>query len=241
MAPGLSIFFPAYNDSGTIASLVIEARVTAQKLTQDFEVIVVNDGSADHTAEILDVLARTYPEVRVIHHPQNRGYGGALRSGFSGSTKELIFYTDGDAQYDPSELALLWPRMVDGVDVVNGYKISRSDPMHRIIIGRVYHHTVKLLFGLKVRDVDCDFRLLRRSVFDRIALEHNSGVICLELMKKLTDAGCVIAEVPVHHYHRAFGKSQFFNFPRLRHTAQDVLKLWIKLVVVGAHRKKAGA
>jgi len=238
MAPSLSIFFPAYNDSGTIASLVIEARVTAQKLTQDFEVIVVNDGSADHTAEILDELARTYPEVRVIHHPKNRGYGGALRSGFSGSTKEFIFYTDGDAQYDPSELAVLWPRMVDGVDVVNGYKISRSDPMHRIIIGRVYHHTVKLLFGLKVRDVDCDFRLLRRSVFDRISLEHNSGVICLELMKKLTDAGCVIAEVPVHHYHRAFGKSQFFNFPRLWHTAQDVLKLWVKLVVVGAHRKQ---
>jgi glycosyltransferase involved in cell wall biosynthesis len=241
MAPGLSIFFPAYNDSGTIASLVIEARATAQKLTQDFEVIVVNDGSADHTAEIVDELARTYPEVRVIHHPKNRGYGGALRSGFAGSTKDFIFYTDGDAQYDPSELELLWPRMVDGVDVVNGYKISRSDPMHRIIIGRVYHHTVKLLFGLKVRDVDCDFRLLRRSVFDRISLEHNSGVICLELMKKLTDAGCVIAEVPVHHYHRAFGKSQFFNFPRLWHTAQDVLKLWVKLVVVGAHRKKAGA
>jgi len=238
MAPGLSIFFPAYNDSGTIASLVIEARVTAQKLTQDFEIIVVNDGSADHTADIVDELARTYPEVRAIHHPKNRGYGGALRSGFSGSTKEFIFYTDGDAQYDPSELELLWPRMVDGVDVVNGYKISRSDPMHRIIIGRVYHHTVKLLFGLKVRDVDCDFRLLRRSVFDRISLEHNSGVICLELMKKLTDAGCVIAEVPVHHYHRAFGKSQFFNFPRLWHTAQDVLKLWIKLVVVGVHRKK---
>ncbi len=241
MSPGLSIFFPAYNDSGTIASLVIEARVTAQKLTRDFEIIVVNDGSADHTAEIVDELARTYPEVRVIHHPENRGYGGALRSGFSGSTKEFIFYTDGDAQYDPAELVLLWPRMVDGVDVVNGYKISRSDPMHRIIIGRVYHHTVKLLFGLKVRDVDCDFRLLRRSVFDRISLEHNSGVICLELMKKLTDAGCVIAEVPVHHYHRAFGKSQFFNFPRLWHTAQDVLKLWIKLVVVGAHRNKAGA
>lgn len=238
MAPGLSIFFPAYNDSGTIASLVIEARVTAQKLTQDFEIIVVNDGSEDHTAEIVDELARTYPEVRVIHHPKNRGYGGALRSGFSGATKELIFYTDGDAQYDPAELELLWPRMVDGVDVVNGYKISRSDPMHRIIIGRVYHHTVKLLFGLKVRDVDCDFRLLRRSVFDRISLEHNSGVICLELMKKLTDAECVIAEVPVHHYHRVFGKSQFFNFPRLWHTAQDVLKLWYKLVVVGAHRKQ---
>lgn len=240
-APGLSIFFPAYNDSGTIASLVITARATAQKLTDDFEVIVVNDGSADHTAEIADELAHTYPEVRVIHHPKNRGYGGALRSGFAGATKDLIFYTDGDAQYDPAELEALWPRMVDGVDVVNGYKISRSDPMHRIIIGRVYHHTVKLLFGLKVRDVDCDFRLLRRSVFDRIQLEHNSGVICLELMKKLTDAGCRIAEVPVHHYHRAFGKSQFFNVPLLWHTAQDVFKLWVKLVIVGRHRKQAGA
>ena len=235
--PGLSIFFPAYNDSGTIASLVIEARSAARKLTADFEIIVVNDGSADHTAEIVDELVRTYPEVRTIHHPTNRGYGGALRSGFSGSRKELIFYTDGDAQYDPAEMATLWSRMAPGVDVVNGYKISRSDPLHRIIIGRIYHHTVKLLFGLKVRDVDCDFRLIRRSVFDRITLEHNSGVICLELMKKLTDARCRIEEVPVHHYHRAFGKSQFFNFPRLWRTAIDLIKLWIKLVIVGAHRK----
>ena len=239
--PSLSIFFPAYNDSGTIASLVITARATAQKLTDDFEVIVVNDGSADHTAEIANELAHTYPEVRVVHHPKNRGYGGALRSGFATSTKDLIFYTDGDAQYDPAELEALWPKMVAGVDIVNGYKISRSDPMHRIIIGRVYHHTVKLLFGLTVRDVDCDFRLIRRSVFDRVQLEHNSGVICLELMKKITDAGFRIAEVPVHHYHRAFGKSQFFNFRRLWHTAQDILKLWFKLVIVGAHRKQAGA
>lgn len=235
--PGLSIFFPAYNDSGTIASLVITARAAAQKLTPDFEVIVVNDGSADHTAEILDELEHSYPEVRAIHHPKNRGYGGALRSGFASARKEFIFYTDGDAQYDPAEVTLLWEKMGPGVDVVNGYKISRSDPMHRIIIGRIYHHTVKLLFGLKVRDVDCDFRLIRRSVFDRITLEHNSGVICLELMKKLTDAQCRIEEVPVHHYHRAFGKSQFFNFPRLWRTAIDVFKLWVKLVIVREHRR----
>jgi glycosyltransferase involved in cell wall biosynthesis len=235
-APSLSIFFPAYNDSGTIASLVITARAVAQTLTPHFEIIVVNDGSADRTAEIADELAHTYPEVRVIHHPKNRGYGGALRSGFSGARYDWIFYTDGDAQYDPAELQALWPKMGPGVDVVNGYKISRSDPIHRIIIGRIYHHTVKLLFGLKVRDVDCDFRLIRRSVFDRITLEHNSGVICLELMKKLTDAGCYIEEVPVHHYHRAFGKSQFFNFPRLFHTARDIVKLWVRLVVVRAHR-----
>lgn len=241
MAQGLSIFFPAYNDSGTIASLVITARASAQKLTDDFEILIINDGSADHTADIADELAHTYPEVRVIHHPVNRGYGGALRSGFSEARKDFVFYTDGDAQYDPAEMELLWPKMVDGVDVVNGYKISRSDPMHRIIIGRVYHHTVKILFGLSVRDVDCDFRLIRRTVFDRITLEHNSGVICLELMKKLTDAGCRIAEVPVHHYHRAFGKSQFFNVPRLVHTLQDVFKLWVRLVIVGAHRKRPAA
>ena len=109
---------------------------------------------------------------------------------------------------------------------MNGYKISRSDPLHRIVIGRIYHHTVKLLFGLKVRDVDCDFRLMRRSIFDTVHLEKNSGVICLEMMKKIQDAGFRIAEVPVHHYHRAYGKSQFFNFRRLvsdRHRCDEAV------------------
>jgi glycosyltransferase involved in cell wall biosynthesis len=238
---GLSIFFPAYNDGGTIASLVIEARKTAERLTSDFEIIVVNDGSADMTAEIADELASTYPEVRVVHHQKNRGYGGALRSGFASAQKEFVFYTDGDAQYDPTELAALWAAMRDDVDLVNGYKISRSDPLHRIVIGRIYHHTVKLLFGLKVRDVDCDFRLMRRAIFERVTLEHNSGVICLEMMKKIQDAGFRIAEVPVHHYHRAFGRSQFFNFRRLARTAVDVGALWWRLVVLGRHRRTAQA
>jgi glycosyltransferase involved in cell wall biosynthesis len=235
---GLTIFFPAYNDSGTIASLVIAARKTARQLTSNFEIVVVNDGSVDGTPEIADELAGTYPEVRVVHHVKNRGYGGALRSGFEHARKDLIFYTDGDAQYDPGELQMLWPRMTDGVDLVNGYKISRSDPLHRIVIGRVYHYTVKTLFGLKVRDVDCDFRLIRRAVFDRVSLEHNSGVICLELMKKIQDAGFRIAEVPVHHYYRAFGKSQFFNVRRLFRTAVDVARLWVQLVVLGRHRRR---
>ncbi len=234
---GLSIFFPAYNDSGTIASLVITARRTAQALTSDFEILVVNDGSSDATADIADELARTYPEVHVIHHARNRGYGGALRSGFAGATKELIFYTDGDAQYDPAELAVLWDRMADDVDLVNGYKISRSDPLHRILIGKIYHHTVRLLFGLSVRDIDCDFRLMRRSIFDRVHLEKNSGVICLEMLKKIQDAGFRIGEVPVHHYHRTFGKSQFFNFRRIGRTAIDVAKLWVELVIMGRHRQ----
>jgi len=234
-APGLSIFFPAYNDSGTIASLVISARQAAATLTNNFEVIVVNDGSADRTAQIIDELARTYPEVKVVHHARNRGYGAALRSGFAAATRELVFYTDGDAQYDPSEMAILWRALRGDVDLVNGYKISRSDPMHRIVIGRIYHHTVKLLFGLRIRDVDCDFRLMRRSIFDRVSLERSSGVICLEMMKKIQDAGFTVAEVPVHHYHRVYGKSQFFNFRRLFKTAIDVAALWFALVIRKEH------
>ena len=235
--PSLSVFFPAYNDSATIASLVITAVQSASKLTPDYEVIVVNDGSSDSTSRILAELARVYPHVRVVTHSVNRGYGGALRSGFETASKEVIFYTDGDAQYDPSELELLWRKMAPGVDLVNGYKISRSDPWHRIVIGRIYHHTVKIMFGLRVRDVDCDFRLLRRSIFDRVRLEKNSGVICLEMMKKIQDAGFKIVEVPVHHYHRAHGQSQFFNFRRVIRTGVDVFKLWHALVVRQTHRQ----
>ena len=231
--PGLSVFFPACNDAATIPSLVIAAVQTASRLTSDFEVLVINDGSTDATAAVADELARLYPQVRVIHHERNRGYGGALRSGFAAATKELIFYTDGDAQYDPREMERLWARIDEGVDVVNGYKISRSDPLHRIFIGRVYHHTVKRLFGLEMRDVDCDFRLIRRAVFDRVRLEKSSGVICLEMMKKIQDAGFRIVQVPVHHYHRAHGKSQFFNFRRLARTAVDVFRLWRELVLKG--------
>jgi hypothetical protein len=116
--------------------------------------------------------------------------------------------------------------------------VSRSDPAHRIVIGRIYHWTVKILFGLRVRDVDCDFRLMRRAIFDRVHLEHNSGVICVEMMKKIQDAGFHIAEVPVHHYHRAFGKSQFFNFPRLFRTGLGLSRLWVDLVVFGRHRRQ---
>jgi glycosyltransferase involved in cell wall biosynthesis len=235
----LSVFFPAYNDSGTIASLVIRAVQVAGTLASDFEVIVVDDGSRDATPLILDELAGQYPgRVRIVHHATNRGYGGALRTGFATATKDLVFYTDGDAQYDPAEMALLWQQLTADVDWVNGYKISRSDPLHRIVIGRMYHHVVKRLFGLRVRDVDCDFRLMRRRIFDVVRLEKNSGVICLEMMKKFQDAGFKVAEVPVHHYHRTHGKSQFFNFPRIVRTGVDVLKLWWCLVVRKEHLKR---
>ena len=227
----ISAFFPAYNDAGTISSMVISVLLTLRELTDDYEVIVVNDGSQDHTAAVLDELARIYPdEVRIIHHPQIRGYGGALRTGFYSATRDWIFYTDGDAQYDPRELKNLAALISDEVDFINGWKIERQDPLHRIIIGRIYQYTIKLAFGLKLKDVDCDFRLMRREVFDDIALTSDSGVICVELMKKVQDAGFRLTETPVHHFHRAYGKSQFFRFRRLAQVARDLTGLWYRLV-----------
>ncbi len=227
----ISAFFPAYNDAGTITSMVITVLLTLRELTDDYEVIVVNDGSQDHTAAVLDELARVYPnEVRIIHHPQNRGYGGALRTGFYSAAKDWIFYTDGDAQYDPRELANLAALVSDDVDFINGWKIERNDPFHRILIGRIYQIIIKAAFGLHLRDVDCDFRLMRREVFERVHLEADSGVICVELMKKTQDAGFRLTETPVHHFHRAYGKSQFFRFRRLAQVARDLTKLWYRLV-----------
>jgi glycosyltransferase involved in cell wall biosynthesis len=228
--PGLSIFFPAYNDAGTIASLVLLADMTARTLTDDHEVIVVDDGSPDHTGELLDEMARSFPWLKVVHHETNRGYGGALRTGFATASKELVFYTDGDAQYDPRELATLWRALSPETDFVNGYKISRNDPLHRIVVGRLYHWFVKTAFGLRLRDVDCDFRLMRRGIFERVHLTRSSGVICVELMKKVQDQGYRVAEVPVRHYHRSYGKSQFFNFPRVARTLVDLARLWVELV-----------
>jgi len=233
----ITAFFPAYNDGGTIPSMVLTALLALRQVTDDYEVVVVNDGSADYTAAVLEELASRYPELRVIHHPQNRGYGGALRSGFAAATKEWVFYTDGDAQYNPLELTALVAALDEGVDVVNGYKIARHDPLSRRIIGRLYHHIVRLAFGFKLRDVDCDFRLIRRSIFDEIELESNTGTICLEMVKKFQDAGCVFVEVPVHHYHRQYGISQFFNWRRLLRTAQQLWMLWWKLVVRKEHVK----
>ncbi|MCA9961086.1 MAG: glycosyltransferase family 2 protein [Anaerolineales bacterium] len=235
----ISAFFPAYNDAGTIPSMVITVLLTLRELTDDYEIIIINDGSKDNTAVLLDELARIYPnEVRVVHHQKNRGYGGALRSGFAHATKEWIFYTDGDAQYDPRELKNLAQLASDDVDFINGWKIERHDPLHRIIIGRLYQYFIKLVFRLKLKDVDCDFRLMRRSIFDKVELTADSGVICVEMMKKVQDAGFRLAETPVHHFHRAYGKSQFFNFRRLARVAYDLSKLWVRLVLHKEHLQR---
>ena len=215
--------------------MVVMAVTVLEELTDDYEVIVVNDGSGDYTAVVLERVEAAFKQVRIIHHDGNKGYGGALRTGFATATKEWVFYTDGDAQYDVQDLRTLYAQMGDGVDMVQGYKISRNDPWYRKVIGRVYHHVVRIAFGLRMRDVDCDFRLIRRSVFDKVHLTRSSGVICVEMMKKIQDNGFRIVEAPVSHYHRAYGGSQFFNFRRIWKTGIDLIRLWRELVIRKEH------
>jgi glycosyltransferase involved in cell wall biosynthesis len=227
----LTIFFPCYTDAATIGSLVAASDTVASELTDDYEIIVVDDGSTDSSRELLDGLRRRFPCLRVVLHETNRGYGAALRSGFAHATKELVFYTDGDGQYDVFELRKLWPSMQEGVDVVNGYKIARSDPAYRMLIGALYAWLTRQLFQFHVRDIDCDFRVIRRRVFDTITLRHSTGVICLELVKKLELAGYRFVDFPVHHYHRSHGRSQFFRFGRLLRTGVNIGRLWWELMV----------
>ena len=229
----VSIFYPCYNDWGTMGSMVLLTRRTAEALGLDYDITIVDDGSQPHTRELLEELERRLGErLHVVRHETNRGYGGALRSGIAAATGDWIFYTDGDAQYDVRELDRLIAQANDSVDVVQGYKVTRHDPLHRIVIGRIYHWIVKTAFGLPLRDVDCDFRLMRRSIFDRITLTSNSGVICAEMMTKLHRAGCRFVEVPVHHYDRHHGVSQFFNVRRIARVVWQLGGLWWRLVVL---------
>jgi glycosyltransferase involved in cell wall biosynthesis len=229
----VSVFFPCYNDEATIARMVEVAVATLARIgVSDAEVIVVNDGSSDRSAAILGDLVTREPLLRVVTHERNRGYGGALLSGFAASTKQWVFYTDGDGQFDPSELELLAQRASDHVDVVQGYKLRRADGVLRTVIGRVYHRFVKFMFGLHIRDTDCDFRLIRHEALDRVTLVHTTGVICVELVRKLQDSGARFTEVGVHHYRRVHGTSEFFRLGAIARTLRDLAGLWVQMVVL---------
>lgn len=228
----LSVFFPCFNDAPTIAGLVRTVTATLESLGIAHEVIVVNDGSSDGSLAVLEELRAEIPVLRTVDHGVNRGYGAALRSGFAAARGEWVFYTDGDGQYDPAEVEQLIAQVDGGVDVVQGWKLGRNDSALRAVIGRVYHHTVRLLFGLPVRDTDCDFRLIRSSALERVALRHSSGVICVEMLHKLDRAGARFTEVGVHHYARPFGRSQFFRVGRVARSLLDVALLWVNLVVL---------
>jgi glycosyltransferase involved in cell wall biosynthesis len=226
----LTAFFPAYNDQHTIEGIVRTVASEMQKVTDDFEVLVVNDGSHDHTGQILDSLAARLPFLRVIHHERNLGYGAALITGFKNSRKDVIFYTDGDGQYDVREIHTLLGELGPNIDLVNGYKVKRADAWYRIWIGEAYRRSMRAAFGLSIRDVDCDFRLFRRRIFEKISLESRSGVICVEMAKKFEQAGFRMAEVPVSHYPRLHGRSEFFRIRHLLHTLRGLLKIWWTMV-----------
>lgn len=231
-SPSISVFFPCYNDAKTIGGLVKDALDTLSKIAKDYEVIVVNDGSADKSAEVLGQLSKKYKHLNVITHEKNRGYGGALRSGFTNASKDLIFYTDGDAQYDVKELPLLLSLMTPDVNFVNGIKMRRGDAEYRVIFGNLHKFVNRWLFWLPIYDVDCDFRLIRKDIVRKLNLKSNSGSICIELAKKAERAGGVFRQVSVHHYDRKYGQSQFFRPRKILATYWDILLLWIRLMVI---------
>jgi glycosyltransferase involved in cell wall biosynthesis len=228
----ISAFFPCFNDEATIGSMVNLAYSAIERVGAIGEVIVIDDGSTDGSAQVLKELANVHPELRIVTHEHNRGYGGALLSGFAEATFQWVFYTDGDGQFDPAELKLLVRAAGDDVDVVQGYKVRRADSVVRRVVGRIYQRFVAVLFGLRVRDIDCDFRLIRTAALDRIRLMRTSGVVCVELVRKLQDSGARFVEVPVHHYPRAHGQSQFFRPARVFSSLVDLAGLWVRLVVL---------
>ena len=241
MRPSISAFFPCYNDSNTIGDLVTEAERQLQQLTDDYEIIVVNDGSSDNSAEVLRTLAAAMPRLRVVTHERNRGYGGALRSGFAAATKELVFYTDGDGQYDVRELPILVMLLTDDTDFVNGIKMRRQDPTYRIHAGNLHRFFMRWLFWLPIDDVDCDFRLVRRRIVDGIELHSTSGSICVELVKHAQRAGAQFREVSVHHYARRYGQSEFFKPGKILSTYLHLAGMWLELMVLDKIRQKPSA
>ena len=230
---------PAYNEEPNLPVLFEGLRDILERHGLAYEIIVVNDASTDDSATVLTRLQAEVPSLRIVTHETNRGYGGALTSGFLSATKDYVFYTDGDGQYDPAEITLLAGLMRPGVDVVNGYKISRQDPWYRQVIGSLYQHTTRVMFSFPIRDVDCDFRLLRRSVFECIDLESRDGAICIELVRKLSDSGFRMIETPVHHYARAYGTSQFFKPARIVRALRGVAGWYVKLVLLRQQRRRA--
>jgi len=206
--PQLSYFFPAHNEDANLEGLVAEALEMLPSIADAFEIIAVNDGSTDRTAEIADRLASEHPDVvRTVHHRVNRGYGEALRSGFAAARFGLIAFTDGDRQFRVADLGRLTARLEadDQPDVVAGYRIRRADPVVRIVYARTYKLANRLLFGLRVRDVDCACKLFRREALEGIRVESGGAFFSAELLIKVRAADRTVVEVGVPHYPRTAG------------------------------------
>lgn len=200
----LTVSLPAYNEAENIGLMIDLARAKVAPLVDDLEIIVVNDGSSDQTASIVRQLSAEDPRVRLIDHTVNMGYGAAVRDGIWAATKELIFVTDSDRQFDLGELAHLLPRIAQA-DMVAGYRYARSDPWHRRLFGHGWSWLVNLLFGYTARDIDCAFKLFRHQIIETIRVDSGGAMFSAEFLVRAKRAGFRIIEEPVSHYPRVAG------------------------------------
>jgi len=220
----ITVFFPCYNEQDNVVRVAEQALRVVESLQADYEIIIVDDGSSDDTGRIADQFAAGHDRVRVIHHEGNRGYGAALQSGFRAATKELVFYTDGDGQFDIGEMPSLLPLMQE-YDIVSGYRMNRRDNLLRTLAGHLWTMTNNLLFSLKMHDIDCAFKLYRRAIFDTIKMESTGALIDTEILARAARKGYRIAEKGVHHYPRTAGRPTGANPGVVLRAFKELLKL----------------
>jgi len=206
----ISVFFPCYNEQENVRRTVEKALDVLGQLNRDFEIIIVDDGSSDDTGRIADEVAGRDSRVKVVRHPDNLGYGAALQSGFAAATKELVFYTDGDGQFDISEMPPLLPLMAE-YDIVSCYRLNRRDSIVRKINGWCWTKLVCLLFGLKIRDIDWAFKLYKREIFEGLSLSSKGALIDTEILARAARRGARMTQKAVHHYPRTAGSSTGAN------------------------------
>jgi glycosyltransferase involved in cell wall biosynthesis len=219
---GVSAFLPCHNEEGNVERVVGAVVRALEALQVPFEVIVVDDGSTDGTAEVARRLAASDPRVRLVQHPRNLGYGAALRTGFSASRYPWIFFTDGDGQFDPQDLVRLLPHAASA-DLVVGYRLQRRDPPHRRLFGWLWNLLVRAWFGVRVRDVDCAFKLLRKDVVESLPLRATGAFLSTELLCRAAQRGARIVEVGVPHYPRRWGRQ---SGGRLDVVLRAFVELW---------------
>jgi len=227
-ANSISVFFPCYNEQDNITRTVEQALGVLEKLNIDFEIIIVDDGSSDCTGRIAEEIAGRNSRVKIVHHQRNLGYGAALKSGFKAATKELVFYTDGDGQFDISELPPLLPLMKQ-YDIVSCYRLNRQDNLLRKINGWSWTKLTCLLFGMKIKDIDCAFKLYKRGIFDNIKLSSSGALIDAEILARAVRKGCRIAQKGVHHYPRAAGVQTGANLRVILRAFKELFMLYNRI------------